>query len=100
MSLADEIGVEDAAQEKKEDAGQETAEETVIEQETFSRKYSNLGMAVETEIDLSGQNQGDIRVSCLMGALVIVLGMSISGVTVRSLLKGEPLYLLESQEKG
>ena len=99
MSLADEIGVEDAAQEKKEDAGQETAEETVIEQETFSRKYSNLGMAVETEIDLSGQNQGEPVVSCMMGALVIVLGMSISGIKVRSLLKGEPLYLLESQDK-
>ena len=109
MSLADEIGVEDRSQEKKEDAGQETAEqtvaeetdveETVIEQEAFSRKYSNLGMAVETEIDLFGQMSGDIRVSCMMGVLVIALGMSISGVTVRGLLKGEPLYLLESQEK-
>jgi len=105
MSLADEIGAEDTEQEKKEDAGQETeeqtvAEETVTEQEAFSRKYSNLGMAAETNIDLSGQVAGDIRVSCLMGALVIVLGMSISGIKVRSLLKGEPLYLLESQGKG
>ncbi len=80
-------------------AGMSLADETVTGQETFSRKYSNLGMAAETEIDLSGQNQGDVRVSCLMGALVIVLGMSISGIKVRSLLKGEPLYLLESQEK-
>lgn len=82
MRLTNEIGVEDR------------------EQEAFSRKYSNLGLAVETEIDLSGQDYGDIRVSCLMGALVLALGMSISSITVRSLLKGEPLYLLESQEKG
>ena len=109
MSLADEIGVEDRSQEEKEDAGQETAEQTAAEetaaeetatgQEAFNRKYSNLGMAVETNIDLSGQTSGDIWVSCMMGSLVIVLGMGISGIKVRSLLKGEPLYLLESQEK-
>ena len=105
MSLTEEISVEDRAQEKKEDAGQETAEQTVVEetgtgQETFSRKYSNLGMAAGAEIDLSGQLQGDIRVSCLMGALVIVLGMSISGIKVSSLLKGEPLYLVDDGMAG
>jgi len=114
MSLADEIGAEDMEQEKKEDAGQETAKQEAAEQKTeeqteveeaatgqeaFSRKYSNLGMSAETEIDLSGQMAGDIQVSCLMGVLVIVLGMGISGIRVRRLLKGEPLYLLESQEK-
>lgn len=110
MSLTDGIGIEDRSQEKKEDAGQETAEQTMVEetaveepgteQEAFSRKYSNLGLAVETEMDLSGQAQGDLAVSCMMGGLVLVLGMSISGITVHSLLKGEPLYLLESREKG
>jgi len=110
MSLADEIGAEDTEQEKKEDAKQEmaeqeteeqtVAEETVTGQEAFSRKYSNLGMAAETEMDLYGQVAGDIRVSCLMGALVVVLGMGISEIRVRRLLTGEPLYLLESQEKA
>lgn len=68
-------------------------------QGSFNRKYSNLGLSAQTEIDLSGQNKGNLAVSCMMGGLVLVLGMSISGIKVRSLLKGEPLYLLESQEK-
>ena len=70
-----------------------------IGQDGFNRKYSNLGLSAQTEIDLSGQVQGDLAVSCGMGVLVLVLCMSISSVTVHSLLKGEPLYLLESQEK-
>ncbi|MBD5508992.1 MAG: hypothetical protein HDR05_13370 [Lachnospiraceae bacterium] len=70
-----------------------------IGQDGFNRKYSNLGLSAQTEIDLSGQAQGDLAVSCGMGVLVLVLCMSISSVTVHSLLKGEPLYLLESQEK-
>lgn len=69
-------------------------------QENFNRKYSNLGLAVEADAGLSGENQGDIVVSGLMGGLVLVLGMGISGVKVYGLLKGEPLYLLESQGKG
>lgn len=69
-------------------------------EEDFNRKYSNLGMAAEPEIDLSGQNQGDPAVSCVMGALVLVLGMVISGVRVRKMLRGEPLYLLEEDTAG
>lgn len=69
-------------------------------EEDFNRKYSNLGMAAEPEIDLSGQNQGDPAVSCVMGALVIALGMGISGVRLRKMLRGEPLYLLEEGAKN
>lgn len=36
-------------------------------QEDFNRKYSNLGIAVDMEVELSGQNQGDLAVSCMMG---------------------------------
>lgn len=102
--LTDEIGVEDTEQEEKDDTGQEAAQQTVAKdmvagREKFSRKYSNLGISEETDIDLSVHGRGDIRVSCLMGVLVIVLGMSISGIKVCSLLKGEPLYMLESQGK-
>ena len=69
-------------------------------QEDFDRKYSNLGMAVENDIDLSGQNQGDILVSSAMGVLVLVLGIGISDVRVKSILKKEPLYLLEDGMAG
>ena len=69
-------------------------------QEDFSRKYSNLGLAVETEIDISGQQQSDLAISCIMGSLVIVLGMGISGVKLRNILSKEPLYLLEDSMAG
>lgn len=39
-------------------------------------------------------------VSCVMGALVIALGMGISGVRLRKMLRGEPLYLLEEGAKN
>lgn len=77
MAVSDRVNVEDTGEEK------------------FNRKYSNLGMPAETEIDLSGHSQGDLRVSCVMGGLVLVLGMGISGVRLWSMLSGEPLYLLE-----
>lgn len=64
-------------------------------QDDFNRKYSNLGLSAQTEVDLSGQSQGDLTVSCMMGGMVIVLGVGISGVKVRSILKGEPLYLVD-----
>ena len=79
-------------------AGMAVSEQVNIEdmgQEDFNRKYSNLGLAVETEVDLSGQSQGDLAVSCMMGGLVLVLGIGISGVKVRGILKEEPLYLVE-----
>lgn len=122
--LAGEIGIEDMEQEKKEDAEQveqeaagwgnaegiawtdaeledeESAAQTDLGAEEFNRKYSNLGLAVETDIDLSGQLQGDIAVSCAMGVLVLVLGMGFSGVRVRNILKGEPLYLVEDNIAG
>lgn len=69
-------------------------------QEDFDRKYSNLGLAAETDIDLSGQDQGDILVSGLMGVLVLVLGIGICDVKVKSILKKEPLYLLEDGMAG
>lgn len=69
-------------------------------QEDFSRKYSNLGLAVETEIDISDQQQSGLAVSCIMGSLVIVLGMGISGVKLRNILSEEPLYLLEDSMVG
>ncbi len=69
-------------------------------QEDFSRKYSNLGLQAETDIDLSGQHQGNLAVSCVMGGLVIVLGMGISGAKLRNILREEPLYLLEDGMAG
>lgn len=69
-------------------------------QEDFSRKYSNLGMAVETDIDLYGQQQSNLTISCVMGGLVIVLGMGLSGVKMYDILKEEPLYLLEGSTEG
>lgn len=65
-------------------------------QEDFNRKYSNLGLAVETAVDLSGQSQEDPAVSCLLGGLVLVSAVGISGVRVWKILKREPLYLVES----
>ncbi|MBD5508749.1 MAG: hypothetical protein HDR05_12085 [Lachnospiraceae bacterium] len=82
-------------------AGMAVTERVNIEdmgQEDFNRKYSNLGMAVETEIDLSGQKQGDLAVSCVMGGLVILLGGGISAYKVRRILSGEPLYLVSGEE--
>ena len=79
-------------------AGMAVSEQVNIEdmgQDDFNRKYSNLGLSAQTEVDLSGQSQGDLTVSCMMGGMVIVLGVGISGVKVRSILKGEPLYLVD-----
>ena len=84
-------------------AGMAVSEQVNIEdmgQEDFNRKYSNLGLAVETEVDLSGQSQGDLAVSCMMGGLVLGLGIGISGVKVRNILKEEPLYLVEDGMAG
>lgn len=69
-------------------------------QEDFNRKYSNLGLMMEAEVDLSGLNQGDPAVSCMMGGLVLVFGIGISGVKVRNILKEEPLYLVEDGMVG
>lgn len=77
MAVSDRVNVEDTGEEK------------------FNRKYSNLGISADTEIDLSGQSQSDPAVSCVMGGLVLALGMGISGVRLRNMLSGEPLYLLE-----
>lgn len=84
-------------------AGIAVAEQVDVEdmgQEDFDRKYSNLGIAAETSVDLSGQGEGDVRVSCIMGVLVAFLGMGLSGARVRRLLKGEPLYLVEDGMSG
>lgn len=69
-------------------------------QEAFDRKYSNIGMTAEMEVDLSGLHQGGLAVSCTMGGLVVVLGISISGVKVRNILKREPMYLVEDGMAG
>ncbi len=111
--LAGGIGMTDgeqttAGQENEEDAGltaveqesEEDAAQTDVTQEEFNRKYSNLGMSVETDVDLTGQNQGSMAVSCAMGGLVIILGMGLSGARVRKILRGEPLYLLEDGMAG
>jgi hypothetical protein len=84
-------------------AGMAVSEQVNIEdmgQDDFNRKYSNLGLSAQTEVDLSGQSQGDLTVSCMMGGMVIVLGVGISGVKVRSILKGEPLYLVDDGMAG
>lgn len=107
---ADDVGKGDQQEAQKEDdagimetdAGQEE-EETAVgtdTEETFSRKYSNLGLSVDRDIDLSGHNQGDPAVSCVMGALVLALGTGISGAKVRNLLRGEPLYLMDESIAG
>ena len=49
-------------------------------------------------MDLSGQAQGDMRVACMMGGLVLALGGGISAYKVRSILAGEPLYLVSGEE--
>ncbi len=69
-------------------------------QEDFSRKYSNLGLAAETEDGLSVRQESSLAVSCIMGSLVIVLGMGLSGAKLRELLRKEPLYLLEDGMAG
>ncbi|MBD5490917.1 MAG: hypothetical protein HDR16_01980 [Lachnospiraceae bacterium] len=63
--------------------------------ENFDRMYSNIGISAEQETDLSGQGVGDVAVSCMMGGLVIALGMTLSGVKLRKTLCGEPMYLME-----
>lgn len=83
-------------------AGMAVARQVNVEdmgQEDFDKKYSNLGLAVETEIDLSSEGEGDVRVSCAMGALVLLFGMGLSGARVKNMLKGEPLYLVEQSGK-
>ena len=77
-----------------------SGEQIDMESEEFNRKYSNLRMAVDKEIDLSMQNQGSLAVSGIMGCLVILLGMMISGIKVRRVLRGEPLYLMEDGMAG
>ncbi len=109
--LADEISIEEegadelAAEENTEQMTTEnistkSGEQIDMESEEFNRKYSNLRMAVDKEIDLSMQNQGSLAVSGIMGCLVILLGMMISGIKVRRVLRGEPLYLLEDSMAG
>ena len=125
--LADEISMSDRWQENgnQEDEGSEevaiaeqdtgeTTGQTVPRQaerdgsgqmdgtsEAFSRKYSNLGLAVEMkDIELSMQNQGSMAVSGIMGCLVILLGMGFSDVKIRKVLREEPLYLLEDSMAG
>lgn len=107
-ALAGKISVGDAGQGNK-DAGKEAdpgqtetgsgseaaAGQTADTEKTFSRKYSNLGLSVENEIDFSGRNRGDPAVSCAMGALVLSLGFGFSDIRMRKLLRGEPLHLLE-----
>ena len=109
--LADEISIEEegadelAAEENTEQMTTEnistkSGEQIDMESEEFNRKYSNLRMAVDKEIDLSMQNQGSLAVSGIMGCLVILLGMMISGIKVRRVLRGEPLYLMEDGMAG
>ena len=84
-------------------AGMAVSEQVNIEdmgQEDFNRKYSTLRLAVETEVDLSGQTHGDFAVSGMMGGLVLMLGIGISGVKVKDILKGEPLYLVDDGMAG
>ncbi len=84
-------------------AGMAVSERVNIEdmgQEDFNHKYSTLRLAVETEAALSGQNRADFAVSCMMGGLVLVLGIGISGVKVKDILKGEPLYLVDDGVAG
>ena len=52
------------------------------------------------DIDLSIQNQGSLAVSGIMGCLVILLGMGLSDVKIRKVLREEPLYLLEESVAG
>ncbi len=84
-------------------AGMAVSEQVNIEdmgQEDFNRKYSTLKLAAEAEVALSGQNQADFPVSCMMGGLVLMLGIGISGVKVGNILKGEPLYLVDDGMAG
>ena len=81
-------------------AGMAVSEQVNIEdmgQEKFNRKYSNLGLMVETEMDLSGQVQGDMRVSCMMGGMVLVLGMGLCAYKARQVLGQEALYLVSGE---
>lgn len=75
-------------------AAGDSAEWTDILLEKFSRKYSNLGMAVEMNVDSIGQTEGNLAVSFAMGFLVIVMGIGISGIKVRKIFRRAPLYLL------
>lgn len=79
-------------------AGMEISDYVDMEDVTrgnFDRMYSNIGISAEQEADLSGQGVGDARLSCVMGVLVIALGMTLSGVRLRKTLSGEPMYLME-----
>ncbi len=67
-----------------------------LTRENFDRMYSNIGISEEQEVGLSGLDMGDAALSCMMGGLVIALGMTFSGVKLRKILRGEPMYLLES----
>ncbi len=78
--------------------GMEEETDTLFQQ--FSWKYSNLGTAVEMDVDLIGQPKGNLAVSLVMGCLVIVLGIGISGIKVRQTLRRAPLYLLEDGMTG
>lgn len=83
-------------------AGMAVSERVNIEdmgQEKFNRKYSNLGLMVDTEMDLSGQAQGDLAVSCMMGGLVLALGMGLSAYKVKQILGQEALYLVISEKE-
>lgn len=99
ISIDEEEADEQAAEESTASA---VTAQTDRDSEKFSRKYSNLKTEVEKEtgVDLSGQTQGDLTVSAVMGCLVIVLGMGLSGMRVRRMLSGEPLYLMEDGVAG
>ncbi len=64
-------------------------------QDNFDRMYSNIGIAVDDMANVEEWGLGDTEISCMMGGLVIALGMTLSGVKLRKILSGEPLYLLE-----
>ena len=101
MVLTDEIGISDTEQTVIEQAEGNNSGQADEASEEFSRKYSNLELAVEMDdIDLSIQNQGSLAVSGIMGCLVILLGMGLSDVKIRRVLRGEPLYLLEDSMAG
>lgn len=64
-------------------------------QEDFDRMYSNIGVSADQEADLWSRDVGGTAISCVMGGLVIALGMTLSGVKLRKTLSGEPMYLME-----
>ena len=66
--------------------------------EDFNRKYSNLGLSANVDIDIKG-DQKDPVVSCMMGGLVLVLGVGTSGYRIHQILGKEPLYLVEDSKR-